>query len=262
MSAPDRPTDSRHPPLPQTISRAGDWRRLGAAALMALVLLAGLGAGATGPTAKAPEEAFDLFKKAVADGNQRAAAAVLSPEQIDRTVATLIQAELLLVQIDTFKSDKTGAARKSAQTGLAVLARHGVTADDLRKGPARPKADFADPKFDFKKYQEEQKKYFAAQLKYAGTLAAKVKDKVGLLVDLEDTGKKLRKDDERARKWDQEYKASFRAATLKGLKVNGDRATATFVFNVRGSGKERVREEPIAFRKIGGNWRIDRVGRD
>jgi hypothetical protein len=240
------PEAPRHPLSPS---------KLGAIALVALLLLAGLGAAAPTPAARSPEEAFGHFKKASAEISMKALLAIVTPELTDRFVAGLIRSGLYDVQKDAFKFDKTGLARMRAQERLAVLAWHGVTEGDLKKGPEQPKLD--DPRFRFKNFWEEDKKAQEEQKKYARKLAARVKDKVALLLDMEVLEKKYRTD-EKTRKQDREWRAAMLAATLKGLKIAGDRATGTVVIKDKdGKGKELEREDPIAFKKVGGNWRID-----
>jgi len=232
-------------------------RVLGLVALLALVFAVGCskkkkdaGGGSGGlpsVSASTPQEAFDRFKAAMADEDEKTMLALLPPEQVDIAVEGPIMSGMSAVNRN-YKFDTKGEAKKRDEETLAVLAKHGVSKEDLEKAP---KEDFSG-KFDFKKFHEQRKAH-------AKELAKKVSDKVGLILEMTELRKKGRKEpDEKGKKREQERKDAIRAATLKDVKIDGDKATAKFV--VKGKdfkGKEREEVVPIAFKKVGDNWRID-----
>jgi hypothetical protein len=138
---------------------------------MALVLFLGIGTGKAAPLpavkARTPKEAFDAFTKAAADRDLRRMTALMAPELADKTTEKVLAGvALALGRAEASKGD----ARKFLRPIYDILAKHGVTKDDLKK--ATDKAEGA---------------------RHIKDLAAKVKDKPGLLGDLMEFGNRSRK---------------------------------------------------------------------
>jgi hypothetical protein len=198
---------------------------------MALVLLVGFGAGdaASAPVkAATPEEAFNAFKKATANKDTRTAMELLTPDLIDQSVEAMIGAGALLVILPA-------EARKNAPPIVGLLKKHGITEDDLKKANG----------------QKDKAKYIKG-------LAAKVKDKVGLIIDITEAQVKRGKEPDKRKEPDEEARRELLAATLKDVKVEGDTATGKVVSRLKDrTGKFVEKVDTIRFKKIGGNWRID-----
>ncbi len=222
-------------------------RALGLVALLALVFAVGCGKkkseapkgpGGTSTAAGTPEEAFKQFQKAAADKDLKGMAALMTPELVDKTFEKVFGMVLLSVGFMEALGGEEG--KKAAKAVFASIEKHGITKDDIEKVTKDKKPD---------------------ALK---ELTAKVKDKPGLMGELMDTLQKAGKQDEKAKKRDAEEREATLASTLKDVKVQGDTATATLVHKKldRKTKKREEKEDPIKFKKVDGNWRIDEFPMD
>ena len=176
-----------------------------------------------------PEQTLSTAKDAAMRHDYLALARCLSPDARDQTAASLV----LLGSFITAGSNAPGPAAEQAKIRKekldAVYKKHGITAETL------PKINLS-----FGATQEQQAKEIVK-------LAQPIKDREAFIADFfalmneigDQGGKKLFTDD----------------ARVDDLKIDGDTATATFVQTRDG----KTKSSPIAFKRLHGNWKIDKV---
>ncbi len=237
MPAPDRPTPRARPRERPTF-RAADGRKLGLLGLVVMALLVGVGAseGAPAPLrTSTPEGAFNAFKKAAADRDFKAMAAHMTPELLGKLTEPVIQSGIIVAGI----LDKIPLeARKGLQPMMDALAKHGLSEGDLKNAKGNKDAPKA--------------------------LAARVKDKAGLIVDLVEAMNRNSRLDEQTRARDKEEREATLAARLVGVRVTGDTATATLLAKKRDRNTGRMVQKvgPVRFKFVGGTWRISEIPLD
>jgi hypothetical protein len=171
---------------------------------------------------KTPEEAFEAFKTAAKDGDHKAYLNCLTPESQDEAVVGMLG--VVVWMRSTMEGDKTGEAKKKMKPVSDVLEKHGLTEEDLKPQPPA-------------KAGEE------GHMKAMKGLLPKIKDKPAFYADL------IAALEEGEKKGQKKGDPGMGEATLEGLKIDGDKATAKI-----GTGKNA---EPIVFRKIGNGWKIE-----
>jgi hypothetical protein len=223
-------------------------RVLGLVALLALVCAVGCtgkkksdgpGSGTTPVAAATPEDAFKQYQKAEANNDYRGAAALMTPDLLDKVFTQkVLPGAVLMAGFAEALGGEEG--KKQAKNIYEILEKHGISKDDLKTAMKDKKG---------------------GALK---ELSAKAKDKPALTGELVEALKKSRKETEESKKKDAEEKEATLAATLKDVKTQGDTATATLVHKKldRKTGKREEKEDPIKFKKIDGNWRIDEIPMD
>jgi len=231
-------------------------RVLGLVGLLALVMVVGCkkkadsgkGPGPSGPTvvtAKTPQEAFDLYKKAAVERDVKTVVALMVPEEVDKTVMQLVSAGVMVAAAEGAGKKAEGADKEKQEKLLSLLARHGLSKDELAKGP---KLDLSDPTKILTIQKDLEK--------FAKDLTAKVTDKPGLLAEVMNMEKK---DDDASKKKEEEEKAAAATAVLKDVKEDGDKASGKVTYKKKNrQGKEEERTDDITFRKVDGNWRIEK----
>jgi hypothetical protein len=202
---------------------------------MALILLLGVGAGevASAPVkAATPEAAFDAFRQAAANKDFKGMVALMTPELTDKIFEKVLPGAILVAGL----SESLGEdGKKKAKAIYDILEKHGLRQDDLKKAMKDKKG---------------------GALK---ELAAKAKDKPGLITEVIDVLQKDQKETEATKARDKEEREAVLTTRLKDVRVTGDTATATLVHKKlnRKTRKREEKEDPIQFKKVGGNWRIN-----
>jgi hypothetical protein len=171
-----------------------------------------------------PQAVFDAFKTAIANNDWKAVYHTVTPESGNALVAGLI---VQGYQVQAFAAkDKTGKLAELAKPFEKAFARHSLSQEVIEKALkaiGKPKTT-----------EEGQ----TALLKVAGL----VKDRGAFLGDVMPLLTKGKKD-----------LATAAKATLEDVKITGDKATGTVVTSVGGKDKR----EPLAFKKVGGGWRVE-----
>ena len=211
--------------------------RISVAGLMFLALLIVIPTGHAGGEAKlytTPEAAFKAANEAFARDDWKTVGDCLTEESRDLMAATMVIANGVSKGFaEAFaKDEKDKADIRAKFKGVeAAMDRHGMSSEFLAKWQkSNPLDEFKDQ---------------AALRKAMLGLVKPAKDRGALLVDVMKFKKVF---------WREDHPIGFgKDATLKEVKIKGDRATAIVVT----SEKERRNREPIEFHKVGAGWKVD-----
>jgi hypothetical protein len=197
--------------------------------LAGLVVLAGAAGGGDKSNKKydSPKAVFEAAVNAVKKKDWKTFYACLTKDGQETMTGQVAFVGLMVRGFAEF--DKTGKTKEKMAPLTKILDKHGLTTETLDKMKKEAPKPSKDPK--------EMAKAFRA-------LAAPVKNKAGFISEV------LEFLDKASTKKQQN---PLENATLKDVKVDGDRATATVVTK---KGDEKT-EEKITFVKTGGSWKMD-----
>jgi hypothetical protein len=201
-------------------------RAAASGAVVATLLALGGGASGQGNKYATPQAVFDAAQEAAQRKDWKGFYQCLTPESGDRLVG-----QWILQGLRGRAGPKTKETEERNRLIDKVFSRHGLTADVTR---------------------EAQSKVFGAFFKKGPRglddvlkpLLARIKDRGAFLADFVSAMEMANP---------RKVEPNAGKSMLRGLKVEGDTATATAV--TRRGGKDA--EEPIAFRKVDGGWRIE-----
>jgi hypothetical protein len=208
-----------------------------------LVLLAGLGVLAAGAAAKdepkggkgkvykTPEDAFNGVFTALEKKDWKGFTQSLTKDSRDQVAVALF---FLGQFAKGFAGlDKTGKGNEQIKKIDAVLKKHGLTDEVLKKPPKDkvPKDTFPKDKPD-PKDPKQMKQMFKL-------IAGLIKDRDGFIADMLDVM--------------NETKLIEGKPQLEDVKITGN--TAKGVLVTKKGGKEQ--REPITFKKVGGGWKVE-----
>lgn len=177
------------------------------------------------PSLATPEATLEAARAAAAKHDYAALCQLFTPgAQEDLAAGLVVVSRMVLAS----KADKEGAGPLRAKL-REVLDKHGLSENNMPR-----------IRIDAKATEEEQAREFRK-------LAAPIKDRCAFAVDV--LGVLYRHGDKPGGRLIEE------SARLKDVKVEGDKATATFV-QARGG---RESGGPVAFEKVGGEWKISKV---
>jgi hypothetical protein len=178
-----------------------------------------------GPTCKTPQAVFEAASAAMKKGDEKAVIGCFSPEGQKKMAAAL--AFGALHQQAAAQEEKEGKKyREQFKLILAALDKHGLGTDVTNKLQPR----LIKP--------EEQAKVLRE-------LEDLVKDPAGLYVDLKAAYA-------RTEGFNRKPNAPPGEPKLTDVKIDGDKATGTVVFEV----DDREVKRPVEFVKIGGSWKL------
>jgi len=202
-----------------------------AASLAALICLTAVGCGGGHDS---PQAAFDAMKAAADKKDWKGLCQCMTPDSRDAMAGGMVVAGTVMKATGVFAM--MGGGEKAEETKAAlerideVLKKHGVDEDALEK--VRETMRGSEPK--------DPGNNFAVLKEFAALIEDKPTFIGDMFVALEEMNP-------------GESPMSFRNATLRDVKIDGDTATGTNARTVKGTKKN----EPINFKKIDGGWLVD-----